>query len=69
MRRCARPLLFAATALVVGAFGKAHAVANGYDFTSSPRLAWSAAYVGLLVLAAYAVGLPELARTRRSPVG
>jgi len=66
MRRCARPLLFAATALVVGAFGKAHAVANGYDFTSSPRLAWSAAYVGLLVLAAYAVGLPELARTRRS---
>ena len=50
------------------AFSKAHAAANGYDFTESSRLTWSAAYIVLLVVAAYAVGLPELARTRRSAV-
>lgn len=68
MRRCARPLVLIGTVAVVGAFCKAHAAANGYDFTASPRLTWSIAYVGLLIVAAYAVGLPELARTRRSAV-
>ncbi|MEW6152649.1 MAG: sugar transferase [Actinomycetota bacterium] len=68
MRRCARPVSFVGTALAVLALGKMHAVANGYDFTRSPRLLWSAGYVALLVLAAYAVGLPEMTRSRWSTV-
>lgn len=60
--------------MVLGTLGtvlglsKAHAVANGYDFSSSPRLTWSLAYAALLAVAAYAVGLPELTRGRRPAV-
>jgi exopolysaccharide biosynthesis polyprenyl glycosylphosphotransferase len=48
------------------ALSKAHATAHGYDYTASFRFAWSLAYIALLVVAAYAAGLPELPRTRRS---
>ncbi|MGH9223611.1 MAG: sugar transferase, partial [Acidimicrobiales bacterium] len=68
MRRCARPLLFLGTASAVVALSKAHAAGNGYDYTGSPRFGWSAAYILLLALCAYAVGLPDLTRTRRSTV-
>jgi lipopolysaccharide/colanic/teichoic acid biosynthesis glycosyltransferase len=68
MRRCARPVLFLGTAAVVAVFSKVHAVTHGYDFTDSPRLAWSVAYVLLMALAAYSVGLPDLTSSRRSTV-
>jgi lipopolysaccharide/colanic/teichoic acid biosynthesis glycosyltransferase len=68
MRRCARPLLVLGTAAVVLALSKAHATQNGYDYSSSPRVAWSFAYILLLVLAAYAVGIPDLTGTRRATV-
>ncbi|MEA2684975.1 MAG: hypothetical protein QOE93_170 [Actinomycetota bacterium] len=68
MRRIARPLLLLGTVAAVFGLSKAHAVAHGYDYTASFRFAWSLAYIGLLVLAAYGAGLPDLLRTRRSAV-
>ena len=68
MRRWARIILVAGTVLVVLGLSKAHAVRHDYDYTSSPRLTWSFAYIGLLLVAAYGLGLPDLARTRRSAV-
>src|SRR5438128_10387363 len=66
MRRAARLLLYAGTAAAVLGLGKYHAAEIGhYDLTNSSRFAWSFAYAGLLGLAAYGVGLPDLARTRR----
>ena len=52
-------------------FSKLHAsrIADPpYDFTSSFRFGWAVAYLVLLVVSAYAVGLPDLPRTRRSGV-
>ncbi|MBK9181328.1 MAG: sugar transferase [Acidimicrobiales bacterium] len=37
-----------------------------YDYVDSFRFAWSIAYMGLIAVAAYAVGLPELPRSGRS---
>lgn len=54
-------------AAVLG-LSKAHAVANAYDYTASFRFSWSLAYIGLLVVAAYGAGLPDLPRSRRSAV-
>ncbi len=68
MRRLGRALLCAGTAAVVIGLSKAHAVQHGYDYTQSSRFAWSLAYIGLLLLAAYGAGLPEMTRTRRSAV-
>jgi lipopolysaccharide/colanic/teichoic acid biosynthesis glycosyltransferase len=58
----------AGTAAAVLGLSKAHAVAHAYDYTASFRFSWSLAYIGLLVLAAYGAGLPDLPRTRRSAV-
>ncbi|HVF13015.1 MAG TPA: sugar transferase, partial [Acidimicrobiales bacterium] len=66
MRRLARPLMLVGTVLVVLGLSKAHAAAHAYDYTASSRLVWSVAYMGLLVVAGYGAGLPDLARTRRS---
>jgi lipopolysaccharide/colanic/teichoic acid biosynthesis glycosyltransferase len=66
MRRLARPLLLAGIAGAVLGLGKAHASAHGYDFTASSRFGWSLAYMGLLAVAAYGAGLPDLSRSRRS---
>jgi hypothetical protein len=64
MRRAARVLLYLCTAAVVLALGKVHArYIGGYDYSGSLRLLWSFAYLALLCLAAYGVGLPDLART------
>lgn len=53
-------LLTGITVLSLGAF---HAEFVGfYDFTGSSRFGWSIAYVALLCLAAYGVGLPDLPR-------
>ena len=43
---------------------KVHALSHGYDITDSGRIGWTIAYAGVLGLAAYAVGLPALSRTR-----
>src|SRR4051812_32001989 len=67
VRRLARPLLYVGTAVAVLAFAKEHAALVGhYSFHSSSRLPWTLAYIGLLCLAAYATGLPDLARNVRS---
>ncbi len=50
--------------MVLG-LGKAHAVQNGYDLTESFRFTWAFAYIVLLAVCAYGVGLPELGGTRR----
>ena len=66
MRRLTRLLLAGGTAVAVLGLSKAHAVANAYDYTASFRFSWSLAYIGLLIVAAYGAGLPDLPRTRRS---
>ena len=68
MRRAARSLLVLGTLAAVLGLSKAHAVAHAYDFTDSFRFTWAVTYVGLLVLASYGAGLPDLSRTRRSAV-
>jgi lipopolysaccharide/colanic/teichoic acid biosynthesis glycosyltransferase len=65
MRRGARLLLYLGTIVVVLGMGKVHAAYIGdYDYSGSSRFSWSLVYVLLLGLAAYGVGLPELARGR-----
>jgi lipopolysaccharide/colanic/teichoic acid biosynthesis glycosyltransferase len=68
MRRSARGLLVLGTCAAVLGLSKAHAVHHEYDFTSSPRFAWSLAFIALLLVAAYGAGLPETTRTRRSAI-
>lgn len=61
--------MYAGVVAVVLGVGKYHAAVVGvYDFTGSTRFAWSFAYVGLLCLSAYGLGLPEVPRTLRSRV-
>jgi lipopolysaccharide/colanic/teichoic acid biosynthesis glycosyltransferase len=67
VRRFARPLLYLGTVLAVLGFGRYHAeYVGGYVLHSSSRLPWEVAYAGLLCLAAYAAGLPDLRRGRRA---
>jgi exopolysaccharide biosynthesis polyprenyl glycosylphosphotransferase len=62
VHRVARAVLSVGTVAIVLGFGKLHAaLVGGYDFTSSSRFAWSVAFAGLLAIAAYAVGLPDVA--------
>ncbi|MBV8159826.1 MAG: sugar transferase [Acidimicrobiia bacterium] len=69
MRRAARVLLYLGTAGVVLGLSKYHAAYIGhYVFTDSFRFAWSIAYIAMLALAAYGVGLPDLPRTTRAAV-
>ncbi|MEA3075721.1 MAG: hypothetical protein QOF60_629, partial [Actinomycetota bacterium] len=63
MLRVARWSLFLGTAAAVLGLGWYHGeYIGGYDFTNSFRFSWSLAYVGLLAVAAYGVGLPDLPR-------
>lgn len=64
MTRVTRIALQAGIVLAVLGLSKLHAVANGYDFTASSRLGWAGVYIGVMGVAAYAVGLPELRPTR-----
>jgi len=64
MARFARPLQYAGVILAVFGLGKLHAVRHVYDYTGSTRFAWSFAYVALLAISSYSVGLPESLRTR-----
>lgn len=62
MRHGPRWLLYLGTAAVVLGVGRYHASFVGhYAYTGSSRFAWSLAYVALCCLAAYSLGLPELA--------
>lgn len=65
MRRLARFLLYGGVVAAVVGFSKAHAVAKGYSWSGSFRFSWSFAYMGLLMVAAFAVGLPDQRRKRR----
>jgi lipopolysaccharide/colanic/teichoic acid biosynthesis glycosyltransferase len=64
VRRSARVLVLVGTVGAVFGLAKLHALTHTYDITNSGRLGWSLAYVGVLLLAAYAVGLPSLPRGR-----
>ena len=68
MHRGARLSLVAGTSMCVVGLSKAHAVAHSYDWSTSFRVPWSVAFIALLCVAAYAFGLPDQVRTRRSAV-
>ena len=70
MTRLARPLLYAGIVLAVVGLSKLHASELGtYDYTGSSRLGWSVAYIGIIAVTAYGLGLPDIPRTRRSAIG
>jgi lipopolysaccharide/colanic/teichoic acid biosynthesis glycosyltransferase len=70
VRRLARGLLYGGTAALVLTLARFHAQYLGqYVLHTSTRLPWSVAYVALLCLAAYGVGLPDLARNAYSAMG
>ena len=59
--------MYAGVLAVVLGFGKYHAATRGdYDFTTSSRFGWAFAYIAILCIAAYGLGLPEVPRTLRS---
>ncbi len=63
MRRAARPLLYLGTVAIVLGLAKFHARYIGHyvlHSTEPARLVWTLAYLGLLILASYGAGLPEL---------
>ena len=64
MRRFARLLVVLGTITVVFGLAKLHAVRHHYVLHGSSRFSWAVAYVGLVCVAAYAAGLPEVPRRR-----
>ena len=67
MRRAARPLLYGGVLAVVYGLTRIHAAHIGhYDPTGTSRFGWTVVYAALLCTCAYAFGLPDLPRTRRS---
>ncbi|MBS4011124.1 MAG: sugar transferase [Roseovarius sp.] len=61
--------MYLGVAGIVLLLGKCHAQFIGlYDLTGSGRFAWFFAYIAVLSLAAYALGLPELVRSRKSAI-
>lgn len=64
MRRFARAFVFLGIVGTVLGLSKFHAVRHGYDFTGSFRFGWAILYIGLLWVAAYALGFPDLGRRR-----
>jgi lipopolysaccharide/colanic/teichoic acid biosynthesis glycosyltransferase len=65
VRRLARPLLYGGTFAIVLGMARYHAQFIGhYTFHTSERVPWTVAYALALCLAAYGVGLPDLARRR-----
>ena len=72
VRRLARVMTYAGIVGVVVGLSVIHAsvIADPpYTFTDSFRFAWAIAYIGLLILAAYGVGLPDIPRGAKSAVG
>ena len=67
LSRLAPGALFTGIAVAVVGLSKLHASQLGtYDYTGSSRFAWSLAYIAILGVAAYGMGLPDVPRTRRS---
>ncbi len=70
MRRLARLFLYLGTAALVLGLSDLHATAIGhYSPTSTTRLEWALAYIAILCVAAYAVGLPDLPRNAYNALG
>jgi lipopolysaccharide/colanic/teichoic acid biosynthesis glycosyltransferase len=68
--RLARPLLYAGVLFAVVGLSKLHARELGtYDYTGSSRFGWSLAYMAVIAVTAYGLGLPDIPRTRRSAIG
>src|SRR4051794_13545622 len=68
MRRASRPLLYLGTVGIVLLLAKIHARYIGHyvlHSTEPARLGWSLGFLGVLILASYPAGLPELPRTGR----
>src|SRR6266540_3566061 len=68
MRRSARPLLYLGTVAIVLGLARVHAAYVGHyslHATDPSRLTWTVAFIGLLLVACYGAGLPELPRTSR----
>ncbi|MEY2436353.1 MAG: hypothetical protein QOF97_1189, partial [Acidimicrobiaceae bacterium] len=68
MRRLARPAMYAGLVAIVLGLAKVHARYIGHyvlHSTEPSRLVWTVAYIGLLVVAAYGAGLPDLPRSGR----
>jgi lipopolysaccharide/colanic/teichoic acid biosynthesis glycosyltransferase len=69
LSRLAPTALYAGIVAAVVGLSKLHAAEVGtYDYTGSPRFAWSVAFIGVLAVAAYGTGLPDVPRTRRTAV-
>jgi len=69
MRQSARIGLYIGVVAIVLGLSKLHAAqiaAVPYSWHTSSRFTWSIAYMLALIVASYAVGLPDLVRTRRS---
>ena len=68
MRRVARLLSYGGCAVAVLLLSKYHATVVAdppYDFTGSFRFTWAIGYIAVLLVATYAVGLPDQTRSRR----
>ncbi len=70
MHKLARLLQYTTTAVLVLGLDHIHAVYIGhYSTTGSSRFAWSIAYIVILCVAAYAVGLPDLPHNAYNALG
>ena len=71
IRRVARPLLYLGIVAAVLGLAKIHARYIGHyvlHATQPSRLVWTIAYVGIIGVASYGAGLPDLPRSRRQAV-
>lgn len=69
LSRLAPGALFTGIAAAVVGLSKVHASQLGtYDYTGSSRFAWSIAYIVLLGVTAYGMGLPDVPKERRTAV-
>jgi lipopolysaccharide/colanic/teichoic acid biosynthesis glycosyltransferase len=70
MRRAARPVLYLGVLVIVFGLARIHASFIGhYDLTGSGRFWWTVTYAGILCMAAYGFGLPDLPRSKRAALG
>ncbi len=64
MHRAARVLMIVGTVAAVVVLGIIHAGLHDYRYTGTFRFGWALAYIGVLLLSAYALGFPDLVRGR-----
>jgi lipopolysaccharide/colanic/teichoic acid biosynthesis glycosyltransferase len=69
LSRLAPAALYGGIVAAVVGLSKLHASQVGaYDYSGSSRFAWSFFYIGVLAVAAYGTGLPDVPRSRRTAV-